>query len=156
MFVDQAGHLHHLREREQHFHGGIGNAEALTHPQQLDWEQAIGIEGWGRALQSWYLTDVHVSDSSRSTEGLHVRIANANDYFRRKATEVYNDQGALDLLKSMDQNVVVDISNFDIGELGLPLSKLTAANFCEVGATVIFITDAGRNFIGSLRNHGEM
>ena len=49
----------------------------------------------------------------------------------------------------------VDISDFDACDGGLPLAKLTAANFCEVGAKVIHITEAGQRFIDSLRDHGK-
>ena len=67
------------------------------------------------------------------------RLANANDYFRRKASEVFNDKAALDLLEVMHRDVVVDISDLDICEHGLSLAKLTAANFCEIGAKVVYI-----------------
>ena len=90
-----------------------------------------------------------------STENLHQRLANANDYFRRKASEVFNDKVALGLLDTMYRGVVVDISQFDACENGIPLAKLTAANFCEVGAKVIYITEAGQRFIDSLRAYGR-
>ena len=33
------------------------------------------------------------------------------------------------------------------------MAKLTAANFCEVGANVIYITESGQRFIASIQNH---
>lgn len=92
-------------------------------------------------------------ESTTTSEDLRQRLANANDYFHRKATEVFNDESALDLLVTMHQDIVVDISTFDLCENGLPLAKLTAANFCEVGARVIYITEAGQQFIESLRSN---
>ena len=100
------------------------------------------------------LAEFSQSVGAKSSENLRRRLANANDHFRRKASEVYNDQSALDLLTTFDRDVVVDISDFDTCSYGIPLSKLAAANFCEVGASVIFITDAGQRFIESLRMQG--
>ena len=96
------------------------------------------------------------SEAVSATEDLRQRLANANDYFHRKATEVYTDKAALELLITMDQDVVLEISDFDTCESGIPLAKLTAANFSEVGAKVIFITEAGQRFIASLRQSGEI
>ena len=92
------------------------------------------------------------SDASDSKEILKQRLANANDYFQRKAGEVLNDEAALKLLATMYQDVVVDISAFDSCENGISLAKLTAANFCEVGANVIYITEAGQRFINSIED----
>ena len=153
-FTGLPRHVRYLFGHERHHQSGIDIADALPHPEQIGWEQVADTERWGRALQGWYLSGIRSTESSRSSENLRVRLANANDYFRRKASEVYNDQEALDLLKTIHQDVVVDISNFDACSHGIPLSKLTAANFCEIGAKVIFITDAGRNFISSLKEHG--
>ena len=100
-----------------------------------------------------YTALLHRGDTTKSAENLRQRLANANDYFRRKATEVFNDEAALGLLDAMYQDVVVDISTFNACENGLPLARLTAANFCEVGAKVIYITEAGQRFIDTLRAH---
>ena len=93
---------------------------------------------------------------AKSAENLQQRLANANDYFRRKASEVFNDEDALRLLSSLYQDVVVDISDFDSCKDGLSLARLTAANFCEVGVNVIYITEAGQRFIDSLKTHGQI
>ena len=87
-----------------------------------------------------------------STEELRQRLANANDYFRRKATEVVSDDAALRLLATLYEAVVVDISEFDSCKDGLSLAKLTAANFCEIGANVIYITESGQRFIDSIKD----
>lgn len=90
------------------------------------------------------------------SENLRLRLENANSYFRRKASAVFGDSASLALLKSLYEDIVVDISDFDACENGLPLAKLTAANFCEVGAKVIHITEAGQQFIDSLKSHGRI
>ena len=87
-------------------------------------------------------------------EDLRRRLDNANNYFLRKASEVFNDEAALRLLAGMYCDVVVQIADFDPGKNGLPLAKLTAANFCEIGENVIYITDAGQKFIESIEAYG--
>ena len=87
-------------------------------------------------------------------ENIRRRLDNANNHFRRKAAEVFNDEAALRLLARMYQDVVVQIADFDSGKNGLPLAKLTAAHFCEIGENVIYITDAGQKFIESIEAYG--
>ena len=89
-------------------------------------------------------------DTSTSTESLRQRLDNANDYFRRKASEVFNDVAALRLLADLYEQVVVDVANFDPCENGIALAKLTAANFCEVGGSLIYITESGQRFVDSI------
>ena len=48
------------------------------------------------------------------------------------------------------QSFNIDLEEFDACEYGVALAKLTAANFCEVGAKVIYITEAGQGFIEAL------
>ena len=101
-------------------------------------------------------TDIRVkqteSTANASTEELRQRLDNANDYFKRKATEVVSDEAALRLLATLYEAVVVDISEFDPCQDGLSLAKLTAANFCEIGSKVIYITESGQRFIDSIRD----
>lgn len=87
-------------------------------------------------------------------ENIRRRLDNANNHFRRKAAEVFNDEAALRLLARMYRDVVVQIADFDSGKNGLPLAKLTAAHFCEIGENVIYITDAGQKFIESIEAYG--
>lgn len=82
---------------------------------------------------------------------LRERLANANAHFRRKAAQVLDDEEALKLLDGLYQDVVVDIPDAEIPKAGICLAKLTAANFCEVGANVIYITHAGRRFVESIK-----
>lgn len=91
-----------------------------------------------------------VADPARS---LQQRLDNVNSHFRRKATEVFADDVALGLLAVLYQDSVIDLADFNACELGVPLAKLTAANFCEVGANVIYITESGQRFIASIQNH---
>jgi hypothetical protein len=94
--------------------------------------------------------------AGNSSGSTRQRLANANDYFHRKATEVFNDKAALQLLEKMYQDVVWDIADFDACQNGIALAKLTAANFAEVGAKIIYITEAGQRFMDSVREHGEI
>ena len=91
----------------------------------------------------------HKSVRPNPPDNLRQRLDNANDYFRRKAAEVYSDESALDLLTILHKAVVVEIADFDPVKDGIPLAKLTAANFCEIGANVIYITEVGQRFMES-------
>ena len=95
---------------------------------------------------------IHQGGAGSSTEGLRQRLANANSYFHRKASEVLADDAALKLLAALYQDVVVEISEFDVCKNGISLAKLTAANFAEIGGNVIYITEAGQRFIDSIKD----
>ena len=82
---------------------------------------------------------------------LRQRLENANAHFRRKAAQVLDDEDALKLLDGLYQDVVADIPDTEISKAGVCLAKLTAANFCEVGANVIYITHTGRRFVESVK-----
>ena len=110
----------------------------------------------GQRLADWHFYEFSRKESTGSAEPLRQRLANANGYFRRKAVEVLNDEASLNLLLALHGEVVVDISRFDSCENGIPLAKLTAANFCEVGAKVIYITEAGQLFVDSLMANGRI
>ena len=85
-----------------------------------------------------------------STEELRQRLDNANRHFRRKAAAVLGDEDAVRLLAELYQSFNLDIEEFDTCQQGIALAKLTAANFCEVGSKVIYITKAGQRFIEAL------
>ena len=87
---------------------------------------------------------------SEDSTNLRERLDNANAHFRRKAAQVLDDDDALKLLDDLYQNVVQDIQDTEIPAAGVGLAKLAAANFCEVGANVIYITHAGRRFVESI------
>ena len=92
----------------------------------------------------------HTFGSTSESDDLRRRLDNANLYFHRKATEVFSDDVALRLLAAIYEIGVVDLEDFDACEYGVPLAKLTAANFCEIGAKVIYITESGQQFIESI------
>jgi hypothetical protein len=92
----------------------------------------------------------HTFGSSAAPDSLRQRLDNANRYFHRKAAEVFSDDVALRLLAAIYQVGVIDLADFDSCEYGVPLAKLTAANFCEIGARVIYVTESGQRFIESI------
>lgn len=92
---------------------------------------------------------IHAADS---VETLRQRLNNANNHFRKKAAAVFGDDDAVRLLARLYQAAVVDIVDFDACEDGIALAKLTAANFCEIGAKSIYITEAGQNFIDAVNS----
>lgn len=81
---------------------------------------------------------------------LERRLGNVNRHFRRKAAAVFNDNDALTLLATLYESVVVETEEFDFCQHGRALAKLTAANFAEVGANGIFITESGQRFIDNI------
>ena len=87
-------------------------------------------------------------DSSISV--LQQRLNNANRHFKRKAAEVFSDADAIRLLAELYESINLDTEEFDTCQHGIALAKLTAANFCEIGADVIYITEAGQRFIEAL------
>lgn len=94
----------------------------------------------------------HPGQSSKENraEGLQQRLDNANRHFKRKSAEVLADEDAVRLLADLYQSVNITMDEFDTCKRGIALAKLTAANFCEVGARVIYITEAGQRFIEAL------
>ena len=92
----------------------------------------------------------HRNDAADANQSLRRRLANVNNYFALKADEVLIDEPSLGLLAKLHEAVVVEISEFDACENGIALARLTAANFCEVGANVIYITEAGQRFVDSI------
>ena len=83
---------------------------------------------------------------------LRQRLDNANNHFRKKAAAVFGDGDAVRLLARLYQAVTVDLADFDACKDGVSLAKLTAANFCEIGAKSIYITEAGQNFIDAINS----
>ena len=85
-----------------------------------------------------------------SDESLRRRLSNANNHFRRKAAEVLGHEDAVLLLANLYQQSNVKLEDLDVCQRGVALAKLAAANFCEIGANVIYITEAGQGFIESI------
>lgn len=92
------------------------------------------------------------SNASSEDRNLRQRLNMANSHFRRKASEVLVDKESMYLLADLYQEVSLDLDEIDVGRVGLPLAKLTAAHFCEVGVNVIYITESGQRFIDSLQD----
>ena len=142
--------------------------------QYVNWEEVpsrhldVGLhpaEVWGFSQADFALQlQRQMSDWTRPEdsetvplEGIHYWIgsemlpkASAKRYFRRKTSEVLNDDAALRLLADIYETSVAEKASFD--QRGVALAKLTAANFCEIGAKVVYITDAGRRFIDAIKH----
>ena len=88
-------------------------------------------------------------DTDRARQ-LERRLARANSYFSRKAAEVFVDDNALQLLDNLYDDIVVNQSDFDVSGMALALAKLTAAGFVEIGANVVYITEAGQRYVLSI------
>ena len=78
---------------------------------------------------------------------LRDRLANTDRHFRRKAVAVFRDKEAIRLLATLHQQSSVSTQEFVVGADGIPLAKLAAANFCNIGSSSIDITIDGRRFI---------
>ena len=91
------------------------------------------------------------ADALNETEKLRQRLNMANNHFRWKAAEVFGDEDAVRILVDLYQRSTIKIAEFDTGQHGIALARLTAANFCEVGARIIYITEAGQRFIEWLK-----
>ena len=89
-------------------------------------------------------------EASKAFHDLKLRLENANRYFRRMAAAVFNDDEAIKLLRSLYADTLVENEAFDFRQHGHALAQLTAANFCELGANDIYITEAGQQFIDNL------
>ncbi len=87
------------------------------------------------------------ADALNEADELRQRLDNANNHFRRMAADVFGDEDAVRLLAELYQKASIRISEFDSSRQGIALAKLTAAHFCEVGANLIYITEAGQRFI---------
>ena len=87
---------------------------------------------------------------SDRTADLQRRLDNANAHFRRKAAEVLTDDSAVRLMAVLYQDGLIELSDFNTSELGIPLAKIAAAAFCEIGTSAIWITQSGQRFIWSL------
>ena len=79
------------------------------------------------------------------------RLDSANRHFRRKAAAVLIDEKAVTLLEWLYERKSVPFSEYrEWKDDDFALAKLTAANFCEVGADILYVTDAGCGFIENL------
>ena len=102
-----------------------------------------------RILKMWRANTPR-NESTDMDQNLRRRLSQANAYFTRKADEVFIDELSLKLLAALYEQTVVSISELDVGTGGPSLARLAAANFCEIGANVIYITEAGQKFVESV------
>lgn len=113
----------------------------------------IGLSHLGyrefRFLRMWRANKPR-NESNDVDQNIRRRLSQANTYFARKADEVFIDELSLKLLATLYEQTVVPTSELDVGTHGASLARLTAANFCEVGANVIYITEAGQQFVDSV------
>ena len=117
------------------YHVGASGRVRMARPEMME-------KAWRPAIRR--------SNTSNSRETLRQRVANANRHFERKASEVFNDEAAVRLLARLYTLGIVEVEEFDPCKDGLALARLAAANFCEVGANVIHITNAGQRFIETI------
>ena len=103
------------------------------------------LKGYPRLVRS---RTRRVADGRNSV--LRARLDKANQHFRRKATAVIRDKDAVILLAALYKQSNMRVQDFDTCTLGIPLAKLAAANFCDIGSQSIYITMAGREFIESV------
>ena len=83
------------------------------------------------------------------------RLDAANAHFRKRAAQVFGDDDSVRLLAWFYRVTTVNIADFDFGERGLAFARLTAANFCEIGAKSIYITEPGQLFIDAINDEAE-
>lgn len=135
---------------------------AMPHMSKDQWHgdtsdtQVSEFEAWLNAHAQPVRLAVHPSrrkgNDAEPVQTLRQRLDNANNHFRKKAAAVFGDGDAVRLLARLYQAVIVDIADFDACKDGVSLAKLTAANFCEIGAKSIYITEAGQNFIDAINS----
>lgn len=99
-----------------------------------------------RHLESSESLDVNLFRSS-PTSVMRLRMKKVSQHFRHKAGAVLGDGGALRLLADLYEGGAIDKEAMGLCRRCSSLAKLTAANFCEVGVNVVYITPAGRRFI---------
>ena len=137
---------------------GFGDTSEHAWEDTHDEEEQSGAN-WTSVNRRLFLFQVRRAFSSQKrqhaetvseTEELRQRLDNANNHFRWKAAEVFSDEDAVRLLIKLYQRSTIRIAEFDICQDGISLARLTAANFCEIGANLVYITEAGQGFIESL------
>ena len=83
---------------------------------------------------------------------LRQKVSRTSNYFRRKASAVLADAYALELLADLYEAGVMDKPDLDLCERCDALAKLAAANLCELGENIVYITPAGRQFIDRIQD----
>ena len=83
------------------------------------------------------------------------RLSATNNYFGRRASEVLTNEAAVRLIARMFEDKVMDKDKLDLGGDGEAFALLNGAAFCEIGANVYYITDAGMRFVQDLLDAPE-
>lgn len=81
------------------------------------------------------------------------RLEDVNRHLRRMAGAVLNDDQAVRLIGQLRERKVLERE--EVLDQAVPLARLAAANFCEVGAESIWITHAGMVFVDSIISAGR-
>ena len=76
-----------------------------------------------------------------------------NNWFKRKAAEVFIYDNALILLDELYQKISIQKFDFDYKNNSIALSKLTGASFCNIGKHNIFLSESGYKFVNNLIDH---
>ena len=150
---DRARHAHSDEEVLAIHYWGL----SLGRDPNLAFEPVIMVGHYHRpSLETWekYSHPLHTTTSHETSEAsavsLRERLDNANNHFRRKAAEVLGDEATVAILAQMYEQSTIQLAKLDSGKDGICLAKLAAANFCEISANLVYITEAGQNFIESL------
>lgn len=85
-------------------------------------------------------------------EEINLKLERVTDHFRRRTGAVLSNDPALRLLADLYEVGAMEKSDLGLCQRCGPLAKLTAANLCEVGVNIIYITPAGRQLINSIEN----
>ena len=85
-------------------------------------------------------------------EEMSFELERVTSHFRRKVGAVLGDDPALRLLADLYEVGSMEKAELDLCRRCGPLAKLTAANLCEVGVNVIYITPAGRRLIKTIED----
>ena len=85
---------------------------------------------------------------------LQARVENESSHLRRMVAAVVNDQEALRLMARLHDRESIETKELE--DSAIPLAKITAANFAQVGAHLVHVTGPGRKFVQSIRESGAV
>ena len=128
--------------------------------EENEWTQLEHVYGQHRVTVSYKSTDQMqlfsfsegVVESSYVNAGLRSKLNRVIRYFKRKTAAVLNDEDALQLLSELHESKLIEKKDIDPSKHCFPLSKLTAANLCEIGSNIVYITPNGKRLIDSIDN----
>ena len=79
-----------------------------------------------------------------------------NDWFRRKAAEVFLHEPSLILISKLYEDIFIENTCFDYETNTIALAKLTAAGFCSINDNCMHLTPQGHQFIESIINDSNL